>query len=161
MSWQESRRDFSTAVFCHFTMLFLLLFRSVQLETKLVEPFTQITLDRSTTRNNIVKSYFCKFHVCARHFEITSHLPLIKICCETSDKTVVVKSSNTLHKFTGIPVLAMIALSAVQSSAQTFIHNDILFNDISNNAWYKQAHWLIRTPYLSIIASNNLEKIMF
>ena len=30
-------------------------------------------------------------------------------------------------------LLAMIALSAVQSSAQTFIHNGILFIDTSNN----------------------------
>ena len=31
---------------------------------------------------------------------------------------------------------AMIALSAVQSSAETFIHNAILFIDTVNNAWY-------------------------
>ena len=51
-------------------------------------------------------------------------------------------------------LLAMIALSTVQSSAQTFIHNAVLFIDTSNNAWYNQPHWLIWTPYLSIIASN-------
>ena len=49
----------------------------------------------------------------------------------------------------------MIALSAVQSSAQTYIHNGILFIDTSNNAWYNQVHWLIGTSYLSIIASNS------
>ena len=48
----------------------------------------------------------------------------------------------------------MIALSAAQSSAQTFIHNAIMFIDTSNNAWYNKTHWLIGTPYLSIIASN-------
>ena len=51
-------------------------------------------------------------------------------------------------------LLAMIALSAVQSSVQTFIHNVILFIDTSNNAGYNQAHWLIGTSYLPTIASN-------
>ena len=46
------------------------------------------------------------------------------------------------------PLLAMIALLAVQSSAQTFIHNTVLFIDTSDHAWYNQIHWLIRTPYL-------------
>ena len=46
----------------------------------------------------------------------------------------------------------MIALSPVQT--QTFIHNVILFIDMPSNAWCDQTHWLIRTPYLSIIASN-------
>ena len=54
-------------------------------------------------------------------------------------------------------LLAMIAISAVKSSAQTFIYNAILFIDTSNNAWYNISHWLIKTPYLSIIASNALE----
>ena len=40
----------------------------------------------------------------------------------------------------------MIALSAVQSSAHTFIHNVILFIDIYDNAWYNQVHWLIGIP---------------
>ena len=53
-------------------------------------------------------------------------------------------------------LLAMIALSSVQSFVQTFIHNAILFIDTSNNTWYNQAHWLIGIPYLSIIASNEL-----
>ena len=52
------------------------------------------------------------------------------------------------------PLLAIIALSAVQSSAQTFIHDAILFIDTSNNTWYNQVHWRIRAVYLSIIASN-------
>ena len=34
----------------------------------------------------------------------------------------------------------MITRSAVQSSAQTFIHNAILFIDTSNKAWYNQVH---------------------
>ena len=54
-------------------------------------------------------------------------------------------------------LLAIIALSAVQSSTQTFIHNAILFINTTNNAWYNEAHWLIGTPYLSTLASN--EKI--
>ena len=53
-----------------------------------------------------------------------------------------------------IPLLAMIALLAVQSCAQTFIHNAIMLIDTSDNASYSQVHWLIRTPYLSIKASN-------
>ena len=46
-------------------------------------------------------------------------------------------------------LLAMITLLAVQSSAHS-----IMFIDTSNNAWHNQAHWLIGTPYLWIIASN-------
>ena len=53
-----------------------------------------------------------------------------------------------------VTLLAMIALLVVQSCAVTFIHNVIMFIDTSNNDWHNQAHWLIRTPYLSIIASN-------
>ena len=52
----------------------------------------------------------------------------------------------------------MIALSALQSPAQTFSHNGIMFIDTSNNAWYNQVHWLIGTPYLSIKASNGAVK---
>ena len=52
-------------------------------------------------------------------------------------------------------LLAFIALSAAQSSAQTRIHNAILVIDTSNNASYNQVHWLVRTPYLSIKASND------
>ena len=37
------------------------------------------------------------------------------------------------------PLLAFIALSAAQSSAQTRIHNAILVIDTSNNASYNQA----------------------
>ena len=51
-------------------------------------------------------------------------------------------------------LLAMIALSAVQSSTHTFIHNTILFIDTSDNVSYNKRHRLIGTPYLSIIASN-------
>ena len=51
-------------------------------------------------------------------------------------------------------LLAFIALSVAQSSAQTRIHSDILVIDTSNNASYNQVHWLVRTPYLSIKASN-------
>ena len=104
MFWEESRRDSSTAVVCHFTMLFLLLFHSVQLETRLVEPVYS-----NNTRNNIVKSYLCKFHVCARHFEMTGHLLLIK----TSDKTVVVNSNNTWHKNCTMPRPPIICKSSI------------------------------------------------
>ena len=50
----------------------------------------------------------------------------------------------------------MIALSAVQSTTETFVYNDSLFIDTSNNAWYNQAHWLRGMPYLSIISSYDL-----
>ena len=56
-------------------------------------------------------------------------------------------------------LLAIVDILAVQSSAQTFIHNAILFNEASNNAWYNQAHWLIGTPYLLTIASNGEKSI--
>ena len=36
-------------------------------------------------------------------------------------------------------LLAMIALSLVQSSARTFMHNAISFTNTSNNAWYNQS----------------------
>ena len=52
-------------------------------------------------------------------------------------------------------LLAMIALSAIQSSAVTYIRNGILFIDTSNNPGYNQTHWLIGMLYLSIIASND------
>ena len=59
----------------------------------------------------------------------------------------------------------MIARLAVQSYVRTFIHNAILFIDTSDNAKYNQVHWLIRTPYLAIIASNakqqKNQKILF
>ena len=51
-------------------------------------------------------------------------------------------------------LLAFIVLSAEQSSAQTRIHSAILVIDTSNNASYNQFHLLVRTPYLSIKASN-------
>ena len=53
------------------------------------------------------------------------------------------------------PLLAFIGLSAAQLSAQIRIHSAILVIDTSNNASYNQVHWLIRTPYLSIKASND------
>ena len=51
-------------------------------------------------------------------------------------------------------LLAFIALSAAQSTAQTCIHSAILVIDTSNNASYNQVHWSIGTPYLSTKASN-------
>ena len=48
----------------------------------------------------------------------------------------------------------MVAVSVVQSSSQTFIHNAILFIDNFDNAWYSNAHWPIGMPYLSIIPSD-------
>ena len=50
----------------------------------------------------------------------------------------------------------MIALSAVESSVPTFIHIAILFIYTSDSAWYNQVLWLIETPYLSIIPSDDL-----
>ena len=49
-------------------------------------------------------------------------------------------------------LLALIPLSAAQSSVQTHIHNAILVIDTSNNASYNQVHWLVGMPYLSIKA---------
>ena len=46
-----------------------------------------------------------------------------------------------------------------QVSSTDIFHNAILFIDIFNNAWYKQAQWLIEMPYLAIIASNDLPKV--
>ena len=37
-----------------------------------------------------------------------------------------------------------------------YSHNTIVLKDTSNNAWYNQVHWLIGTPYLSIIAGSGL-----
>ena len=48
----------------------------------------------------------------------------------------------------------MIALSAVQSSLQTFIRNASLFIDTSDSIWYNQVHWLIGALYLLIIAGD-------
>ena len=68
------------------------------------------------------------------------------------DPSSAVRTRQTLcHQTT---LLAFIALSAAQSSAQTHIHSAILVIDTSNNASYNQVHWLVRTPYLSIKASN-------
>ena len=53
-------------------------------------------------------------------------------------------------------LLAFIANSDAQSSAQTHIHSAIVVIDTSNNAWYSQVHWLVGTPYLAVKASNAL-----
>ena len=65
----------------------------------------------------------------------------------------------------GIPVFLnwttltkeIVDISAAQWSAQTFIHNAIMFIDTSNNAWHNQAHWLTGTPYLSTVSSNDIK----
>ena len=59
-----------------------------------------------------------------------------------------------LYYLTCVTLVAFIALSTAQSSAQTRIHSAVLVIDTSNNASYDQVHWLVRTPYLSIKASN-------
>ena len=51
-------------------------------------------------------------------------------------------------------LLAFIALSAAQWSAQTRIHNTILVIDTSNIAQYNRVHWLVGMPHLSIKARN-------
>ena len=65
-------------------------------------------------------------------------------------------SQTCLHhlQYTIKSLLAIVDISAVQSSAQIIIHNAISLIDTSNNAWYNQDDWLIGTPYLSTIASN-------
>ena len=57
-------------------------------------------------------------------------------------------------------LLAFIALSAAQSSAQTRIHSATFVIDTASNASYNQVHWLVRTPYLSIKASNVLSTLI-
>ena len=52
-------------------------------------------------------------------------------------------------------LLAFIALSAAQSSAQTHINSAIVVINTSNGAWHSQVHWLI-SPYLAIKASNDI-----
>ena len=77
-------------------------------------------------------------------------------------KNIIFQCASTirLHKlminYFSKSLLAFIALSAAQSTAQTRIHSAILVIDTSNNASYNQVHWLVRTPYLSIKASNAL-----
>ena len=63
-------------------------------------------------------------------------------------------STNDVIYSVNKSLLAIVDISAVQSSAQTFIHNAILLIYTSYNVWYNQAHWLIRMPYLFPIASN-------
>ena len=58
------------------------------------------------------------------------------------------------------PLIAMIDFLTVQSSAQTFIHNAIVFIDTPNNALYNQAHWFFGTPYLSMTTVSLCEKII-
>ena len=74
---------------------------------------------------------------------------------KTRNVKVVSVKSTTLGEVL-LALLTMIALSAVQTSAQTIIHNAFLFTDTSDNASYNQLHWLTRSPYLSVIASNDL-----
>ena len=62
------------------------------------------------------------------------------------------------HEWVLNPLLAFIALSAAQSSAQKHIHNAILVIDTSNNASYNQVHWIVGMPYLSIEASNEFNE---
>ena len=71
---------------------------------------------------------------------------------------VLLHVSSEVHPFHQAhdSLLAFIALSAAQSSAQTRIHTAILVIDTSNNASYSQVHWLVGTPYLSIKASNGV-----
>ena len=52
----------------------------------------------------------------------------------------------------------VIALLAVQSFARIQIHNAILF---LNNTWYNNGHWLIRRPYLAMIASNVYSDLVY
>ena len=58
---------------------------------------------------------------------------------------------SIFRKCQQLALLALIALSAVQPSVQTRIHNAILVIDTS----YNKVHWLVGTPYLSIKASND------
>ena len=66
------------------------------------------------------------------------------------------KCHSVIFSKVPLSLLAFIALSAAQSSAQTRIHNAILVIDTSNNASYNQVHWLV---HLSIKASNELEPL--
>ena len=64
--------------------------------------------------------------------------------------------SYVVTKLQSISLLAFIALSAAQSSAQTHIRSAIVVIDTSNNAWHSQVHWLVGMPYLVIKASNGI-----
>ena len=61
-------------------------------------------------------------------YEQNSIVNSVRVDCWTAE--LAVTASNEI----GASLLAMIALLAVQSSAQTFIHNGILFIDTSNSA---------------------------
>ena len=69
--------------------------------------------------------------------------------------TVLLPSYRYSQFLNSFALLAFIALSAAQSSAQTHIHSAIVVIDTSNNAWHSQVHWLVGTPYLAIKASND------
>ena len=71
------------------------------------------------------------------------------------------KKQDTILSILSISLLAFIALSAAQSTAQTRIHNAILVIDTSNNASYNQGHWLFEIPYLSIKTSNDSNRFSF
>ena len=49
-------------------------------------------------------------------------------------------------------ILSLLAMIALWLS--NHVHNAIMLTDTSDNALYNQVHWVIRTPYLSIKASN-------
>ena len=66
---------------------------------------------------------------------------------------------NIANFFKFVNITTNIALSVAQSFAQTFIYNANLFTDTSDNAYYNQIHWLIRTPHFSIIGSNESQKV--
>ena len=66
-----------------------------------------------------------------------------------------VRTNATKPSFLWATLLAMIAISTVQSSTRTLLHNVILPIDTYNNAWYNPSHLLIRTSYLAIISSND------
>ena len=52
---------------------------------------------------------------------------------------------------------SLLAFIAAQSSTQTRMHSAILVIDTANNVSYHQVHWLVRTRYLLIKASNDVE----
>ena len=71
-------------------------------------------------------------------------------------KSINISTNLTSKLKSCVSLLAFITLSAAQSSVQTRIHSAILVINTSNNASYNQVHWLVRTSYLSIKASNGV-----
>ena len=72
-------------------------------------------------------------------------------------KTRLLQQKWAIHdmKINKWPLLAVVAKTAVPSSTRKFFHLTIkLFIDTFNSALYKPLHFLIRTPYLAIMASN-------